>query len=77
MRGEGKGVDITAINVIIQASIFFGDIQRAVGTYKSIPEYGIKPNVDTFNLLLSACVAVGHRVSRPLTRRDEGGWDQT
>lgn len=61
MREKGEGVDITAINVVIQGSIFFGDIQRAVGTYKSTPDFGIKPNVDTFNLLLSACVAVGHR----------------
>jgi pentatricopeptide repeat protein len=52
MREDGTGVDITAINVIIQVTIFFGDIQRAIGTYKSIPEYGIKPNVDTFNLLI-------------------------
>lgn len=61
LKEEGKGVDITAINVLIQASVFFGDVQRAVGTYKSIPEYGIQPNVDTFNLLLSACISVGHR----------------
>lgn len=60
-REEGKTVDITAINVIIQATVALEDMQRAVGTYKSIPDYGIKPNVETFNLLLSACITVGHR----------------
>jgi len=61
LRQEGKSVDITAINVIIQATAVFGDLQRAIGTYKSIPDYGIRPNIDTFNLLLSACIVVGHR----------------
>jgi pentatricopeptide repeat protein len=61
LREEGKGVDISAINVVIQAAVFLGDAQRAVGTYKSIPDYGIKPNIDTFNLLLSACISLGHR----------------
>lgn len=61
LHAGGKGVDISAINVVIQGTVFLGDLQRAVGTYKSIPEYGVKPNVETFNLLLSACIAVGHR----------------
>jgi pentatricopeptide repeat protein len=61
LREEGKGVDVTAINVVIQATAAFGDLQRAIGAYKSIPDYGIRPNVDTFNLLLSACITVGHR----------------
>jgi pentatricopeptide repeat protein len=60
LRGEGKEVDITAINAIIQATVFLGDLRRAVGTYKSMPDYGIKPNVDTYNMLLSACITVGH-----------------
>jgi pentatricopeptide repeat protein len=61
LREEGKGVDISAINAIIQATVYLGDLQRAVGTYKSIPDYGIEPNIETFNLLLSACIAVSHR----------------
>ena len=61
LRAEGKGVDITAINVIIQAIVVFGDIQRAIGAYKSAPDYGVAPNIDTFHLLLSACISVGHR----------------
>lgn len=56
-----KGVDISAINVIIQASVSFGDIQRAVGAYKSIPDYGLSATVETYNLLLSACIGAAHR----------------
>ena len=61
LRDEGKGVDISGINAIIQATVYLGDIQRAVGAYKSVPDYGIAPNIETFNLLLSACIAVNHR----------------
>jgi pentatricopeptide repeat protein len=61
LQAEGKGVDISAINAIIQATVYLGDLQRAVGTYKSLPDYGVEPNVETFNLLLSACIAVSHR----------------
>ena len=61
LKNSGQDVDIAAINVIIQASVFFGDIQRAVGTYKVIPDYGLSGTVDTYNLLLSACIGAAHR----------------
>lgn len=61
LKGSGQRVDIAAINVIIQASVFFGDIQRAVGTYKVISEYGLSATVETYNLLLSACIGAAHR----------------
>lgn len=61
LRNSGQDVNIAAINVIIQASVFFGDIQRAVGTYKVIPEYGLSATVETYNLLLSACIGASHR----------------
>jgi pentatricopeptide repeat protein len=61
LREEGKCIDIAAINVVIQATAFRKDLQRAIGAYKSIPDYELQPNTDTFNLLLSACIDVGHR----------------
>lgn len=61
MKNEGKSVDIAAINVIVQASIFLGDIQRAIGSYKAAVDYGAKADADTFNLLLSACISFKHR----------------
>lgn len=61
LREEGKSIDIVAINTIVRATVFCGDIQRAIGTYKAFVEYGLSPNIDTYNLLLSACIGVGHR----------------
>ncbi|EGO00063.1 hypothetical protein SERLA73DRAFT_88892 [Serpula lacrymans var. lacrymans S7.3] len=61
LRNEGKVIDATAINTVIQAAISLGDLQRAVGAYKAFPDYGSKPNIETFNLLLSGCIAASHR----------------
>lgn len=61
MHKEGKGIDVTALNVIVQAAVSLGDLQRAVGTYKAYPDHGVKPNIDTFNLLLSGCIPALHR----------------
>ena len=60
-RREGNTVDALVLNSIIQASVFLDDLQRAVGAYKSFSDYDCKPNVGTFNFLLSGCVAAKHR----------------
>ncbi|KZT10732.1 uncharacterized protein LAESUDRAFT_644337 [Laetiporus sulphureus 93-53] len=61
LHEEGKNIDITAINVVVQASVAIGDLQRAVGTYKTAGKLGVKPNIDTYNLLLAGCIAAQHR----------------
>ncbi|KII92256.1 hypothetical protein PLICRDRAFT_154651 [Plicaturopsis crispa FD-325 SS-3] len=61
LREENRPIDVTALNVIIEAALNLEDIQRAVGTYKVFPDHGVKPNIDTFNLLLGGCVTVAHR----------------
>jgi len=61
MREEGKPASIIALNVIIQASIALGDLQRAVGMYKVFSDLNVLPNIDTYNLLLSGCITVKHR----------------
>lgn len=62
IRDEGKeAVDVTALNVVIQASVAIGDLQRAVGTYKAAGDLNVTPNVDTYNLLLAGCIAAQHR----------------
>ncbi|KAH7919360.1 hypothetical protein BV22DRAFT_865072 [Leucogyrophana mollusca] len=61
LRKEGKTIDPFAINAIIEAAISLGDLQRAVGAYKAFSEYGSIPNIDTYNLLLSGCIAARHR----------------
>ena len=37
------------------------DLQRALGTYKAAGDLGVTPNVETYNLLLSACISARHR----------------
>lgn len=52
---------VAAFNCLIQASISLGDLQRAIGLYSSLPGFEVKPNVDTYNLLLGGCIATTHR----------------
>lgn len=61
MREEGKTVDVTALNVVIQACVALGDLQRALGVYKAAGDLGVTPSVDTYNFLLSACIGANHR----------------
>lgn len=61
LEKEGQLIDITAVNVVIQAAVAHGDLQRAVGVYQIIPEFKIRPNVHTFNALLSGCIATAHK----------------
>ena len=61
LHSEGETVNITAVNVVIQASVARGDLQRAFGTYQMCTELGVKPTLDTYHFLLSGCIAAGHR----------------
>lgn len=61
LHAEGQTVDITSVNVVIQASVALGDLQRAFGTYQTCAELGIKPTLDTYHFLLSGCIAARHR----------------
>lgn len=58
---EKSGVDIDALKVIIQASVLLADLQRAVGVYKSLSDYGVEPDLTIFNLLLDGCITAQHR----------------
>lgn len=61
MHKDGNPIDITALQVIIRAAVKLGDLQRAMGTYKSYSEYNVQPDRITYNLLLEGCVAAEHR----------------
>ena len=61
LHTEGQTVDVTAINVVIQASVALGDLQRAFGTYQMCSELNVKPTLDTYHFLLSGCIAARHR----------------
>ena len=57
----GTSFPAAAFNCVIQASISLGDLQRGVGLYNSFSEFKVKPNVETYNLLLGGCIATTHR----------------
>jgi pentatricopeptide repeat protein len=61
IRKEEKPLDIAVLNVMIQAAVSLGDLQRAIGIYKAYPDYNVIPTVETYNLLLTGCVRAGHR----------------
>jgi pentatricopeptide repeat protein len=57
-----SGLDVDALKVIIRAAVLLGDMQRAVGFYKSLSsDYGLLPDVTIFNSLLDGCIAAQHR----------------
>lgn len=61
IQKEHDPVDTAALNVLIQASVQLGDLQRAMGSYKSFDEYFVSPDIETFNILLDGCIAAKHR----------------
>ncbi|KAF7975907.1 hypothetical protein HWV62_8337 [Athelia sp. TMB] len=61
LRAAGAHIDASALNALVGAAVRMGDVQRAVGAYKAFPEYACAPTVETFNLLLGACIAHAHR----------------
>lgn len=61
MHEAGETIDVTALNVIVLASVANGDLQRAVGTYKAFSELDVKPSIDTYNYMLSGCITARHR----------------
>ena len=61
MRQGGKPVDVLSLNVVIHAAVLLNDLQRAIGTYKAFPDFGVKPAISTFNHLLSGCISASHR----------------
>ncbi|KAK7035504.1 hypothetical protein VNI00_011797 [Paramarasmius palmivorus] len=58
---KGKPLHISVLNIMLRAANALGDLQRAVGAYKSASEYNLKPDLETFNLLLEGSVGVSHR----------------
>jgi pentatricopeptide repeat protein len=62
MKDGGEPIDISVLEVFLQAAIYQGDLQRALEIYESFPEFNVVPTIDTLNLLLVGCVAARHRV---------------
>ncbi|KAG6907662.1 hypothetical protein DXG01_007866 [Tephrocybe rancida] len=61
MVKEGKKIDLSVLQALISASVKLGDLQRAIGAYKSLAEYGATPDLAIFNSLIEACRSASHR----------------
>lgn len=61
LHTSGVAIDPAALHVLIKASIDLGDLQRAIGAYKNLSDYGISADIRIFNLLLTGCIAASHR----------------
>lgn len=61
LQKTGKAVDITVLQALIRASVNLGDLQRAIGAYKSLPDYDASADLTIFNLLLQGCLRASHR----------------
>lgn len=58
---EKQSVDLAALKVLIQAAVHLGDLQRALGTYRSFPDYNVVPDISIFNILLDGCIKTQRR----------------
>ncbi|PPQ89534.1 hypothetical protein CVT25_012206 [Psilocybe cyanescens] len=61
IQESAGGLDVDALKVIVKAAILLGDLQRAVGVYKSFPNYGLTPDLAVYNLLFQGCITARHR----------------
>jgi hypothetical protein len=61
MKAQGQTVDITAFNVLMEASSKLQDVQRVRATQISASDLGVVPDIDTFNAALAVCIPASHR----------------
>lgn len=61
MAKEGTTIDVAALNAVIKGAEVLKDLERARATQLAAADLGVTPNVDTFNIMLDACVHARHR----------------
>lgn len=61
MKAQGQKIDITAFNVLVEASSRLEDVQRVRATQIAAPDLGVVPDIDTFNSALAVCIPAKHR----------------
>lgn len=67
---KGQRIDVAAFNAVLKAAEEYGDLKRAVVIYRQAGSFGVKPDVETFNTLLSACVKAGAKEQGELVLKD-------
>jgi pentatricopeptide repeat protein len=61
VQKEGKSIDIITFNALLSACLILNDASRAISTYQDAASLKVVPNLETYNLLLSAASKVGHK----------------
>jgi pentatricopeptide repeat protein len=61
MKAQGQTIDITAFNVLVEASSRLEDVQRVRATQMAASDLGVVPDIDTFNSALAVCIPAKHR----------------
>ncbi|KAJ9125186.1 hypothetical protein QFC22_000140 [Naganishia vaughanmartiniae] len=70
LHARGQRIDVAAFNAVIKAAEEYGDLKRAVVIYRQAASFGVKPDVETFNTLLSACAKAGAKEQGELVLAD-------
>ncbi|PWW73167.1 hypothetical protein C7212DRAFT_359531 [Tuber magnatum] len=60
-RKSGNSVHIAALNTIIAAFVRVSDVKSAFNVYKEIPDFDLRPNLQTFNWLLRGAAEQGRK----------------
>lgn len=58
---KGSRIDPAAFNAVLKAAEEYGDLKRAIVIYRQAASFGVAPDIETFNTLLSACVKLAAR----------------
>jgi hypothetical protein len=63
LHSSGQPISVASVNCLIDAAIYFENLNLALDFYKSIHELCVsaKPNIETFNALLRGCRVCGDR----------------
>ncbi|KAJ6609859.1 hypothetical protein B0H10DRAFT_1812604 [Mycena sp. CBHHK59/15] len=56
MHKDAKPVDISALNILLHASVSTGQMSRALADYHNFKHYGLQPNTETFHLFIDGCI---------------------
>lgn len=67
---KGQRIDPAAFNAVLKAAEEYGDLKRAVVIYRQAGAFGVSPDIETFNTLLSACVKLAAKDQAQLILAD-------
>jgi pentatricopeptide repeat protein len=59
LKATGKHIDTAAFNAVLKGAEMLGDANRAMVIYSQAASLEVVPNLETYHVLLSACVKAG------------------